>query len=996
MNKKTVFISYSHDSEAYREKVLALSERLREDGIDTILDQYVNGSPPEGWPRWMLNGLDAADSVIVVCTESYYRRFRGHEKPGKGKGVDWEGALITQEIYDSRSRTLKFVPVFLSAAAEDWIPDPLRSGTHYSLISESAYQRLYDFLLVRAGVEAGPVGAIKMKPRRKGTMLTFDEPPEAETAKIDISRVIKYAPAEFIGREAETKLLADAWDQAVRGESKRPHVLTFVALGGEGKTSLVAKWAAELTHQDWRGCDTVFAWSFYSQGMREQTAVSSDAFLAEALTFFGDAAMAGSAQGAFDKGRRLAQLVGERRALLILDGLEPLQYAPTSPTPGELKDQGLGALLKGLAATSLGLCVVTTRYAIADLRAFLQTTAPMHELPRLSTAAGVKLLWTIGVKTGSQADFEKLVEDVDGHALTLQILGQFLVRAFHGDIRRRDRISLEKADARIQGGHAFRAMEAYVKWMEDDSEEARREVALLKLLGLFDRPATAHCLAVLRQAPAIPGLTEPLVGLAEDDWEFSLTSLRDAKLLTVNREEGSGVLLALDAHPLLREYFGRQLRRQQPETWHAAHRRLYEHLCATTQEGDQPTLEDLQPLYQAVAHGCQAGLQQEACVDVYRDRIQRGQEAYSTFKLGALGSDLGGIACFFETPWSRVSPALKEIWQAWLLNEAAYSLRALGRLTEALEPMRAVLERDVKAESWNEAAISASNLSELELTLGEVAGAVGDAEQSVSLADRSGDAFQRMGNRATLADALHQAGRRAEAEARFREAEQMQAERQQDYPLLYSQQGFLYCDLHLTEAERAAWQVTCSGGPRPPEDGDAHRATLQSVSERAAQTLKWMEAWSGASLVTLALDHLTLGRAALYAAILEGLSLDPCRAHLQQAVAGLRRAGSQDHVPRGFLTRAWLRFLESHRTGTESAQGDLDEAWEIAERGPMKLHMADIHLHRARLFFREAEYPWGSPAADLAAARELIEKCGYGRRKEELEGAERAIRGGGG
>ena len=112
-------------------------------------------------------------------------------------------------------------------------------------------------------------------------------------------------------------------------------------------------------------------------------------------------------------------------------------------------------------------------------------------------------------------------------------------------------------------------------------------------------------------------------------------------------------------------------------------------------------------------------------------------------------------------------------------------------------------------------------------------------------------------------------------------------------------------------------------------------------------------------------------------------------------MAGLRRAGAQHHIPRGLLTRAWLRSLEENRTGPESAQTDLDEAWEIAERGPMKLHLADIHLHRARLFFREAQYPWGSPAADLAAARELIEKCGYGRRKEELEDAERAIGGGG-
>ncbi len=59
---------------------------------------------------------------------------------------------------------------------------------------------------------------------------------------------------------------------------------------------------------------------------------------------------------------------------------------------------------------------------------------------------------------------------------------------------------------------------------------------------------------------------------------------------------------------------------------------------------------------------------------------------------------------------------------------------------------------------------------------------------------------------------------------------------------------------------------------------------------------------------------------------------------------------SSNHLPRGLLTRAWLRFLIGARTGPDSAQEDLDEAWEIAERGPMKLLMADIHLYRARLF----------------------------------------------
>jgi SEFIR domain len=183
MSGKTVFISYSFDSDEHCERVLALSERLRHDGIETCLDQYVNGSPRQGWPRWMLDQLDAAGSVLVVCTETYYRRFRGHEEPAKGRGVDWEGALITQEIYDSRSQTLKFVPVFLSAAVEAWVPEPLRSVTHYALTSQSAYQRLYDFLLGQAGVEPSPVGVLKRTPRQKGTMLTFAEPPPSEAAK---------------------------------------------------------------------------------------------------------------------------------------------------------------------------------------------------------------------------------------------------------------------------------------------------------------------------------------------------------------------------------------------------------------------------------------------------------------------------------------------------------------------------------------------------------------------------------------------------------------------------------------------------------------------------------------------------------------------------------------------------------------------------------------------------------------------------------------------
>ena len=830
-------------------------------------------------------------------------------------------------------------------------------------------------------------------------LLTRPPPRSGHPAPVpaDISRIVKYAPADLIGRAVETKLLNEAWDKAVRGEP-RPRVLTFVALGGEGKTSLVAKWAVDLAYQNWPGCDAVFAWSFYSQGAREEVQSSSDVFLKKALTFFGDPATAGGAQGPFEKGQRLARLAGERRALLILDGLEPLQYATGPPMDGKLKDDGIKALLDGLAVNNLGLCVVTTRYSIPDLRAFSEKTATEVNLLRLSKEAGVALLRSLEVN-GTQPEFETLVEDVKGHALTLNLLGSYLRDAYAGDIRRRDQVKLEEADEE-QGGHAFRVMDAYVRWFESGEKNGKRALAVSRLMGLFDRPADTGCLKALWRAPAIPDLTEPLVGMGEAQRNIALKRLEDAKLLTVNRDAARN-LLALDAHPLLREYFAKALREQHPEAWRAAHRRLYEHLC--TRAKDKPdTLEELQPLYQAVSHGCQAGMYKEAFDGVYRGRILRGFEYYSSRKCGAFVSDLGAVTCFFEQPWSRVVRDLLEWDQALLVANASWILRALGRLTQCVEPMRTSVEMFANQDDFAMAARAATTLSHTELMLGEVDLALTTAEQAIFYAnnitegdERIDEIVERIEVRADHADTLHQAGHPDKAKALFREAEEMQAMDQPEHPLLSLMLGFQYCDLLLAVAERAAWRrmLNLPSLLQP----SSLLESCQAVSERAGQTLHWDEPTK--RYLEIALDHLTLGRTALYAAILEGKPIDQfdlCREFLQRAVNGLRRAGTQHHLPRGLLTRAWLRFRTGARSGPESAQSDLNEAFEIAGRGPMPLFMADIHLHRARLFGlskdRPASFPWTSQQDDLARARQLIEKHGYWRRKEELEDAESAAR----
>ena len=340
------------------------------------------------------------------------------------------------------------------------------------------------------------------------------------------------------------------------------------------------------------------------------------------------------------------------------------------------------------------MCIVTTREHLKNIEN--QATTEEQKLDKLVKEAAIALLRHLQV-VGTEAEMEAAWKDAGGHALTLQLLGRFLADAHGGDIRHYKEVKFEEADLERQGRSAFKVMIAYERWLQSAGPERQRELALLRLTGLFDRPMSRDCLQALRAEPAIPGLTDALVKLKDPQWNIALTRLSEVDLLTVTPD-------AIDAHPLIREYFAKQLRDTQPAAFQAAHSRLFDHLCKTTPHRPD-TLDGLQPLYQAVVHGCLAGRQQEACEKVYRDRILRGTGSdgfYSTKKLGAIGADLAAVAAFFDEPWSRVSPNLSEADQAWLLNEAAFSLRALGRLTEALQPMRAGLEMAVQQEGLEE------------------------------------------------------------------------------------------------------------------------------------------------------------------------------------------------------------------------------------------------------------------------------------------------------
>jgi len=174
MEAPKVFISYSHDSPEHAERVLTLSDRLRQDGIDSHIDQY-EVSPPEGWPRWMVNKVEWADFVLVVCTEIYQQRFKGKVPAGQGKGVKREGTILTQELYDAEAHNTRFIPVVFASNDTAQIPVILKGQTYYDVSTDKGYVALYRCLTSQPAIVTPHLGGLKSMPPLKYHKLKLEE-----------------------------------------------------------------------------------------------------------------------------------------------------------------------------------------------------------------------------------------------------------------------------------------------------------------------------------------------------------------------------------------------------------------------------------------------------------------------------------------------------------------------------------------------------------------------------------------------------------------------------------------------------------------------------------------------------------------------------------------------------------------------------------------------------------------------------------------------------
>ena len=154
--------------------------------------------------------------------------------------------------------------------------------------------------ITRQNLQKTPSTASRVGPRRP--------PARQGPKKISVAK-LPVTGSELFGREEDIAFLDRAW------ANKDINIVTIVAWGGVGKSTLINHWLRKMAADHYRSAELVLGWSFYRQGTSGETS-SADEFLDAALTWFGDPdPRIGTA---WEKGERLAKLAAHHRTLLVL------------------------------------------------------------------------------------------------------------------------------------------------------------------------------------------------------------------------------------------------------------------------------------------------------------------------------------------------------------------------------------------------------------------------------------------------------------------------------------------------------------------------------------------------------------------------------------------------------------------------------------------------------------------------------------------------------
>ena len=550
----------------------------------------------------------------------------------------------------------------------------------------------------------------------------------------------------------------------------------LIGWGGVGKSAIVRKWYDTLESNAIKP-DGIFWWGFYRNAYLDRFLDALLEYLAQGRVDLKEF------RGTWKKVDKIKELILEGEYLIILDGLEQMQKGEVSGEEfGSMAHRECSDLLRFLAdGKDKGLCLITTRYPLTDIKNYEGTVYQKKEVKRLELEDARALFKKVGVE-GSQDEIDSVIEEYGGHALSLILLSKYLVEDFGGDINKAKDIPPFHSDKEA-GGKAHRIL----LWYERQLGEEQR--AFMRLFSLFRGAVREEDFEGVFQAKMETEMNQALRAMSSFSFKRMVDNLCDRRLISKGQEN------TYATHPLIKNYFKSDFDEKNKKL---CHKRIYQYFGEYAPEQPE-TLEEMQPLFEQIYHGCAAGLYDEALYYVYWVKIHREEENFIVHKLGAWETDLSLAKTFFpEGNLSQIPLVSKKIDQGWLHNEAGLALLNAGRPKEAEESLKGAIDSYLECNQIANASVGYQSLVDLHFRAGELERALLSAKKALGVAEKANSARDIIDSKVYLAWILFLLGKVEEADNWFRQADDLKIKIYPEGHRLSSLYGVFFADFLLS------------------------------------------------------------------------------------------------------------------------------------------------------------------------------------------------------
>lgn len=603
---------------------------------------------------------------------------------------------------------------------------------------------------------------------------------------------------DWAGRTEMLSTLRVAW------RDPKTRIVGLIGFGGEGKSSVARCWLDELLADRMQlQPDGVFWWVFY-ESRRIET------FLEAAITYLGGKYLAQVAQSTKVRVDVIGALLQAGRFLFILDGLEVMQHQ-AGDRYGFFENNDLKRLLELFAAPGhQSFCLVTSRVPLLDLLS--ETGYQQLDVNRLSITEGRELMRNAGIK-GDNVKLDQLTEMWGGHALTLSLLASEIVERYNGDLSKLSDLSILKKSEGIYE-HVEGILHRYNNYLSEV------ERIFLMLFSAFRTPIKETAfMKVFRAEMAPRSLNTPITAL--DDLTFAATV---KQLLAYRLLRYDPLTYQYTTHPLIRTYFQNRLSEYDQVQVQIIHNCIKDYYLTTLGIiPEEPTLDTLTPLIEAVYHACSAK-NYDAAFTLFREQLleqqQLGQQQYTlTHQLQAHETTLTLLTDFFPQGDIVQEPLTSDQKSsAFILNALGFVLLNLGRLRESLPFHERAIELATYISDFKMAIDAYLNLAEVYALMGKLQNSLNMANKVLTLALQESNKRKERECLVYRAWAKHLLGYSAAAAQDFEAATVLEQEIDPAEKFLYSNRGIWHAEhlrrndqieasLEITESNLQGWAI---------------------------------------------------------------------------------------------------------------------------------------------------------------------------------------------